>query len=690
MSKNTGKNKKTPAPKNAKKKAITSPQKAKASRHIIARILGMLALILAIALIGTGILGSFFRDEGNRFNGIYADALNHQAKNKLHADSASKTAPSAVKKAESAEKQATSAVTAIEASLNNANTLYEGYLAREVSDTLITTLYKAAETISTNMDQLVAANDEAPEDEAVSAFKEKEEAIRNAGKTIEEAALELTYALFKDEYSASIKALNNAEAKMDTAVTGIMDVYKRSDLQWQWERYEKTAGSVPEDIDEFPNAISELLDRARQLQEQSLLLKTEADTALSTANEVTKSDSLSFSETLLLLVGKAYIYVTFTGSILLIAALIMLLIPGKFMYAWKHVPVFSVFITAIVMLIILTYAHGNTLNFEFEGYGDWASKWIMNVLNILRSNASIGMVALGMTFVIITGGIDLAVGSTLAGIATVVMVIIDVPKMPFFESIGLSSTIVYLIAIIAGILLGLILGGLTGLGVTKGRVPPFIVTLGIMNIVRSVAQYFTKSTKIEVPIEFQKLANTTLKDIIQSIANWFGKTDPISFPESIKFLEDAMLLPIIYWIILIIIMYVISKHTAFGRHIYAVGSNERTSRLSGINVDRVKISVYMLMGLIVAIAAITQVARLRGVDVASAGSGYEMSAIAAVVVGGTSMAGGRGSIIGTVLGVLIIGIMDNLVVLLHIDAFLSNAFIGAIIIFAVLMQKKDK
>ena len=415
-----------------------------------------------------------------------------------------------------------------------------------------------------------------------------------------------------------------------------------------------------------------------------------ANQALADASSVTTGDLLTTSERLLLMIGKAHIFVTLTGIILAAAGLIAVFIPRKFAYAWKHVPVFSVFITAIVMIIILTYAHGNTLNFEFKSYADWGSKWLLNFLNVLRSNASIGMVALGMTFVIITGGIDLAVGSTLAGVATVVMVVLDVSQSGFFVNNGLVGMPNYLVAIGMGLAVGLILGALTGVGVTKGRIPPFIVTLGIMNIVRSVAQYFTKSTKIEVPTSFQPLANMTLKQIVEGIVHIFNKDATVSFGGGFQFMEDVMLLPIIYWLILVVIMYVISKHTAFGRHIYAVGSNERTSRLSGINVDRVKIAVYMLMGLIVSIAAITQVARLRGVDVASAGSGLEMSAIAAVVVGGTSMAGGRGSIIGTVLGVLIIGIMDNLVVLLHIDAFLSNAFIGAIIIFAVLMQRKDK
>jgi len=299
-----------------------------------------------------------------------------------------------------------------------------------------------------------------------------------------------------------------------------------------------------------------------------------------------------------------------------------------------------------------------------SSFSEWSSKWVSLILDVLRSNAFIGMVALGMTFVIITGGIDLAVGSTLAGIATVVMVILDVSQNGVFTAAGLTGVPNYIVAIAAGIVTGIGLGAITGIIITKGRVPPFIVTLGVMNIVRSVAQYFTKSIKISVPKEFQAISNAPIGEYI--------------------------LLPIIYWLILAVIMYIVSKHTAFGRHIYAVGSNERTSRLSGINVDRVKISVYMLMGFIVAIAAVTQVGRLGAVDVASAGNGLEMSAIAAVVVGGTSMAGGRGSILGTILGVLIIGIMDKLVILLHIDAFLSNAFVGAIIIFAVLMQRKDK
>ena len=146
---------------------------------------------------------------------------------------------------------------------------------------------------------------------------------------------------------------------------------------------------------------------------------------------------------------------------------------------------------------------------------------------------------------------------------------------------------------------------------------------------------------------------------------------------------------IIYWIILAIIFYLVMKHTAFGRHVYAVGSNERTTRLSGINTNKVKMIVYMISGLMAAAAAVIQLSRLGGMDVASAGSGYEMDAIAAVIVGGTSMSGGRGSIIGTVMGMLIIAVMNNLLNLWGVPPFLREACKGLIVVAAVLLQKKE-
>ena len=138
------------------------------------------------------------------------------------------------------------------------------------------------------------------------------------------------------------------------------------------------------------------------------------------------------------------------------------------------------------------------------------------------------------------------------------------------------------------------------------------------------------------------------------------------------------------------LLHIISRKTTFGRHVYAIGSNERTARLSGINVEKVIAMVYVLSGIMVSIAAIIQVARIGSMDYANAGSGYEMDAIAAVVVGGTSMSCGKGSILGTVLGMLIIAVMNNLLNLMGVPPFLREAFKGFIVIAAVLLQKKEK
>ncbi len=327
---------------------------------------------------------------------------------------------------------------------------------------------------------------------------------------------------------------------------------------------------------------------------------------------------------------------------------------------WKTEPLFSTGMALLLMVLLQTYA----LGFHFATFGDWFNTWLTNWLNILRNNAIVGMIALGMTFVIITGGIDLAVGSTLVGVGTILMMFIDTGSGGWLRTIGVTGVPAFIIGIIACLLAGVALGSLIGLAITKGRVPPFIVTLGAMNIIRSVTQHFMRSYTPKVPIEFTQIANQVIL--------------------------GQRFLPILYWIVMAVVMAVIAKHTAFGRHIYAVGSNEKTARLSGINVNWIKYKVYALMSLIVSIAAVLQVSRIGSMDTASAGSGYELDAIAAVIVGGTSMSGGRGSIVGTVLGMLIIGVMNNLLNLLGVPSFLRNAFKGAIVVTAVLMQRKEK
>ena len=332
----------------------------------------------------------------------------------------------------------------------------------------------------------------------------------------------------------------------------------------------------------------------------------------------------------------------------------------KAVVQWKTNPIFSTACVLVLMIILQTLA----LGFDFESVGAWFSHWSRNWINILRNNASVGIVALGMTFVIISGGIDLAVGSTLVAVGAVLMVCVNSYPTGLLTGIGITGVPAFIIGIAACILLGCALGGVSGFLIAKQKLPAFIATLGMMKICRSVTQQVMQTASVKVPTQFLAIANTKI--------------------------GGQVILPIIYWLVLAVLLHIISRKTTFGRHVYAIGSNERTARLSGINVEKVTAMVYVLSGIMVSIAAIIQVARIGSMDYANAGSGYEMDAIAAVVVGGTSMSGGKGSILGTVLGMLIIAVMNNLLNLMGVPPFLREAFKGFIVIAAVLLQKKEK
>ena len=332
----------------------------------------------------------------------------------------------------------------------------------------------------------------------------------------------------------------------------------------------------------------------------------------------------------------------------------------KAVMQWKTNPIFSTACVLVLMIILQTLA----LGFDFESVGAWFSHWSRNWINILRNNASVGIVALGMTFVIISGGIDLAVGSTLVAVGAVLMVCVNSYPTGLLTGIGITGVPAFIIGIAACILMGCALGGVSGFLIAKQKLPAFIATLGMMKICRSVTQQVMQTASVKVPTQFLAIANTKI--------------------------GGQVILPIIYWLVLAVLLHIISRKTTFGRHVYAIGSNERTARLSGINVEKVTAMVYVLSGIMVSIAAIIQVARIGSMDYANAGSGYEMDAIAAVVVGGTSMSGGKGSILGTVLGMLIIAVMNNLLNLMGVPPFLREAFKGFIVIAAVLLQKKEK
>ena len=334
---------------------------------------------------------------------------------------------------------------------------------------------------------------------------------------------------------------------------------------------------------------------------------------------------------------------------------------GGLVAAWKQNPLVSTGLVLILMIVVQTAIM--IYNFGEGSVGELMLSLLTNWLNILRNNAPVGIIALGMTFVIISGGIDLSVGSTLVAVGAMVMMVVDGSATGLLAGMGITGVPAYIIAIAVGLVFGALLGWLNGVLIAHGKLPPFIATLGTMQIFRSVTQHLTQHANPSVPKGFLQIANLKI--------------------------GSFYIMPILYWLAIAAVLYVVSKRTTFGRHVFAVGSNIRTARLSGINVNKVKRRIYMLTGMLVAIAAIIQVSRIGSMDYASAGSGYEMDAIAAVIVGGTSMSGGKGSIVGTVLGMLIIGVMNNLLTLFGVPPFLREACKGVIVIVAVLLQKKE-
>ena len=334
---------------------------------------------------------------------------------------------------------------------------------------------------------------------------------------------------------------------------------------------------------------------------------------------------------------------------------------GGLVAAWKQNPLVSTGLVLILMIVVQTAIM--IYNVGEGSVGELMLSLLTNWLNILRNNAPVGIIALGMTFVIISGGIDLSVGSTLVAVGAMVMMVVDGSATGLLAGMGITGVPAYIIAIAVGLVFGALLGWLNGVLIAHGKLPPFIATLGTMQIFRSVTQHLTQHANPSVPKGFLQIANLKI--------------------------GSFYIMPILYWLAIAAVLYVVSKRTTFGRHVFAVGSNIRTARLSGINVNKVKRRIYMLTGMLVAIAAIIQVSRIGSMDYASAGSGYEMDAIAAVIVGGTSMSGGKGSIVGTVLGMLIIGVMNNLLTLFGVPPFLREACKGVIVIVAVLLQKKE-
>lgn len=277
---------------------------------------------------------------------------------------------------------------------------------------------------------------------------------------------------------------------------------------------------------------------------------------------------------------------------------------------------------------------------------------INNIFNVLRQVSINALIAFGMTFVILTGGIDLSVGSTLAltGAVTAGM---------------LASGMDPILAMALGLLLGAILGAINGVIIAKGKVAPFIATLATMTIYRGLTLVYTEGKPIS------------------------GLGDSLSFQLLGKGYFFGIPVPIVTMLLTFGVLYFILKKTTFGRRVYAVGGNEEASKLSGIRVDRIKIYVYALTGFLAALASLILTSRLNSAQ-PTAGNMFELDAIAAVVLGGTSLTGGRGWIVGTVIGALIIGVLNNGLNLIGVSSFFQQVVKGAVILIAVLLDRKKE
>lgn len=307
-------------------------------------------------------------------------------------------------------------------------------------------------------------------------------------------------------------------------------------------------------------------------------------------------------------------------------------------------------ILALVVLVII----GASLNGNFLSAG--------NVSNVLSRSAFIGIIAVGMTFVITSGGLDLSVGSMAAFIAGLMIIVMNglLPVMgPGWPLVMVGM----LVALVAGTAAGLVNGFL----ITNMRIEAFIVTLGTMGIYRSLVTWLADGGTLSLDFGMRSVIRPIYFDGILGIS-W----------------------PIIVFAIVAILGELVMRRAAFGRHAAAVGSNDQVARYSSVNVNRVRMMTYVMLGILVGVATIMYVPRLGSAS-PSTGVLWELEAIAAVIIGGTMLKGGFGRVWGTVIGVLILSLIDNILNLTDgVSPYLNGAIQGVIIILAVILQRDKK
>jgi len=311
----------------------------------------------------------------------------------------------------------------------------------------------------------------------------------------------------------------------------------------------------------------------------------------------------------------------------------------------KRLVRFQSIIALLVMCIALMFLSDRFLTVE-------------NIWNVMRQISVNMIISVGMTLVILTGGIDLSVGSILAlsGAVTASMLKFGAE----FNDMNLYVGFTLLGAMLGGTLIGTFLGWFNGLTITRFKVPPFVATLAMLTIARGLTMLWTGGFPIT------------------------GLGDKMAFIGTGWFLR----IPMPVWISAVVVAaaVVLTKRTRLGRHIYAIGGNEKAAELSGLRIKRIKMIVYSIAGALAGIGGIIVTSRLDSAQ-PNAGFGFELDSIAAVVIGGTSLSGGKGTIMGTVQGALIIGILNNGLVLLNVSPFWQQVIKGFVILLAVGIEK---
>jgi ribose transport system permease protein len=275
-----------------------------------------------------------------------------------------------------------------------------------------------------------------------------------------------------------------------------------------------------------------------------------------------------------------------------------------------------------------------------------------NLLDVMRQVSINAVISFGMTLTILLGGIDLSVGSVLA-----VSSVLTALLMKGGHGAVLAATI--------GLVAGALMGSLNGVVIAKGKVAPFIATLGTMTLLRGIALVLSKGSPIS------NFGN----DFFSLLGGGY--------------LIHLIPLPVIWMLIIFTLFWFLLAKTVFGRHVYATGGNSEAARLSGVKTDRVQILVYTISGAMAAVAGVILASRLDSAQ-PTAGAGYELDAITAVVLGGTSLSGGRGWIFGTLVGALLIGVLNNGLNLIGVSAFYQQVAKGAVILIAVLLDRAGK